>query len=518
MTSDFSLDLYDARETGRLFGARKLLVVSDLHLGRDAAAITGGAGARPDDSFDQAFIELLDVYTSAQESKWRLILNGDVLDFVELVITPARLRLDPLKLYLSFKASEEEKAYGLGTQAERSTAKLEAILKLHEGLFRRLAHFVREGGELVFIRGNHDAELHWEKVQRALRRRLASWAFQGQKMDVDEALDIRNAFQARVQICPWMYYEPGRIYLEHGHQYDVYCSFDTQLYPVSPTNPKRIDTPIFMFTMRYFANLLADFSPEYVDHWRGRDYLDWLKRQGPGGVLYVLRMGLYTGYRALRHAFALASGHRKEFKQEHQKRLGQQAERFGLTEDQVLLADRLHHVPVTRNLSELMRLLFLDRLLLIAVALFFCFLVLISVDSVAWELFLIAMIGSAAYQLNRRMVPRRYLLPGPKQAQAARQLAKIFKVPNVVMGHSHVRRVLPLKRGGYYFNTGSWLPPTDGHAHQRADEPCNCRLSHLVVEGDKAQLRNFCRVTKTIREVDADLRGQSLEVEQDARA
>jgi hypothetical protein len=56
-------------------------------------------------------------------------------------------------------------------------------------------------------------------------------------MDVDEAIEKRNELQERIHFVPWMYVEPGRIYFEHGNQYDEYCSFDHWLLPGEPAEP-----------------------------------------------------------------------------------------------------------------------------------------------------------------------------------------------------------------------------------------------------------------------------------------
>ncbi|MEM7677821.1 MAG: hypothetical protein AAF449_17630, partial [Myxococcota bacterium] len=164
--------------------------------------------------------------------------------------------------------------------------------------------------------------------------------------------------------------------------------------------------------------------------------------------------------------------------------------------------DNLHYTPVTRNLSELARLLFVDRLLLILVSLLVCLVVLLVMTSVWWELLFIALTGLVAYQVNRSLAPRRFLLPGPKQALAAKTIARIMNVPTVVMGHSHARRVVHLGDGRTYFNTGSWLPPSDGEGHVDTAQPCTCRLSHLVIDKE-AELRIFCKAAKTVRQADA---------------
>ena len=66
------------------------------------------------------------------------------------------------------------------------------------------------------------------------------------------------------------------------------------------------------------------------------------------------------------------------------------------------------------------------------------------------------------------------------------------------MGHSHQRRKVDLGEGCFYVNTGCWLPPTEEAPHA-ADEDCTCKLSHLVITDRHADLRVFCRVTRTPR-------------------
>ena len=481
---------------------RKLLVLSDMHLGRDCNYITGFSGAaRPDPEFDQAFIDLLDFYTKDDPTGWRLVVAGDFIDFVEVVVVPQAQ--GPLRLHLSFEVNEEERAFGLGTEAERSLVKLDATLEYHKSLFSRLGHFVRDGGELVIMRGNHDGEMHWEKVQRAFRRRLADLAFKGKHLDVDEAIELRSAFQDRVSFVPWMYFEKGRIYVEHGHQYDPYCSFDHQLYPVSPTNPRRIDTPVFMFAMRYFVNMLKDFAAHDADVWTPADYLQWIRAKGPAGMLYTGRMALEAGVRMLVYAGRFAIGRVRRYNKEHTKSLQAEAEKYQLPVEKLERVDSLHHVPVNRNLSELMRLLFLDRVLLVAGALALAMLVLLVFTSPWLELLGIAIVAGAAVWVNKLMAPRRYLMPGPKQAQAALRISRLLKVPLVVMGHSHDRRIVKLQGGARYVNTGCWLPPLPGKGHTDPEAPCTCKLSHLVVDGKNPELRIFCKATKTVQVTEA---------------
>jgi UDP-2,3-diacylglucosamine pyrophosphatase LpxH len=479
---------------------RRLLVVSDMHLGRDCKEITGfQRNVRPDDKFDQAFVDLLDHYTAGRESEWRLVFAGDFIDFVEVVVVPEAQ--GPFNLLWSFEVTHEEHQFGLGSEAERTLVKLDRTIEFHRKLFARVGAFLRDGGEVVIIRGNHDVELYWRKVQRALRKRLADLAFAGMHLEVDEALDRRDAFQQRLSFSHWIYYEPGRVFVEHGHQYDVYCSFDHQLYPVDPRHPRKIDTPPFMFGMRYFVNMMSDFAPHNTDFWTWRDYLEWLRQKGPAGMLYTFRMSLEAGVRLLLYAWQFAGGRVRRYGKEHAKNLAEEASRFGLSPERLAEVDALHHTPVNRNLSEVLRLLFLDRVLLVGGALVLAFLVLLVVESPWFELGGLLAVGAVTAQVNRSMAPRRFLKPGPKQARAARRIAELLDVPLVVMGHSHARRVRDLGGGRKYVNTGCWLPPLSGRDHVDPAEPCSCKLSHLVIE-EQAELRVFCKASRTVRLAD----------------
>jgi len=469
-----------------------------MHVGRDCKEITGFAQPRPDTAFDQAFIDLLDVYTDNRETSWRLILGGDFIDFMEVVVAPSETTA--LDLNLSFEVTAEEKEFGLGSESERVIVKLERTFEYHRSFFVRLAAFLRKGGEVVLVRGNHDVEFYWKKVQKVFRRRMADLAFAGESLDLDEGIEKRNELQDRLHFMPWIYLEPGRIYFEHGNQYDEYCSFDHWLHPVSPQNPRRIDTPISAFAMRYFVNLMADYAPGNVEVWGWKDYARWLRQKGLSGSIYAARMALGAGVRMMIYAIEWTFGRVGRYSQEHNKKLIEEAARFGISDEKLAAIDRLHHTPVNRNLAELMRLLFLDRMLLAIAAAFLTLIVLVVVDSPWIELAGVVVIAAAAYSVNRALEPKRYLAPGPKQIGIAKKIAEILDVPLVAMGHSHSRRDVDLGQGRRYVNTGCWLPPFEGLDHTDPSQPCTCKLSHLVVDQKgKAELRVFCKAARTVR-------------------
>ena len=482
---------------------RRLLIVSDLHAGRDCKDITGFKQNRPGPAFDNAFIAMIDYYTEGCEDQWKLLLGGDIIDFIEVVVVPEAHGFRALRL--SFEVTDEEKEFGLGSESERSVVKLEKTIDYHRELFARLGSFVKAGGELVLVRGNHDVEFHWPKVQRVFRRRLADLAFRGDHLSVDDAIELRNEFQERLEFAPWFYYEPDRIYFEHGHQYDVYCSFDHWLHPVSPRNPRRIDTPISLFAMRYFVNLLTDLAPHSADYWGWKDYFRWMRAKGVAGSLYTAKMALGVVYRAMQYALTWTLGRVRKYTSIHNRRLAEEAERYGIPLGRLRSIDHLHHVPVSRNLPELMRLLFIDRVLQGLGTALLAAVVLLVFDAPWFELLGLAVVALVAIRVNQYMVPRRYLLPGPKEAATARRIANQLAVPLVVMGHSHFAEAVELDKGRKYINTGCWLPPMSGPEHTDPTVPCPCKLSHAIVAEDgQAELRNFCQATRTVRLSDDD--------------
>jgi UDP-2,3-diacylglucosamine pyrophosphatase LpxH len=88
-----------------------------------------------------------------------------------------------------------------GVGAERAARRLERIVSCFSGIFDALEQHLATGGRLVFVAGNHDAELLLDPVRDTLIHRL------GSHVDVVEQLVVED----RV--------------LEHGHQSDPDAAF-----------------------------------------------------------------------------------------------------------------------------------------------------------------------------------------------------------------------------------------------------------------------------------------------------
>src|SRR5262249_37094228 len=135
---------------------------------------------------------------------WRLIIAGDFVDFVGMSVSPPTTKL-------STPLDEDDVSLGLGGAEDHTIYKLRCVARRHHAVFEGLARFIAAGNTLVVVRGNHDVDFHWPKVQDEFVRQLATHA---------------RIERGCVEFSPWFYYEEGRVFVEHGHQYDHYCSYE----------------------------------------------------------------------------------------------------------------------------------------------------------------------------------------------------------------------------------------------------------------------------------------------------
>jgi len=121
---------------------------------------------------------------------WRLILNGDIVDFVAITLVP--------KEPVPFEISTEERALGLAPTELKCVWKLRRTAERHPTVFDAFARFVHRGNSLHIIRGNHDSEWRWPAVQEEFRRILA-----------ERSGAPRRKIDRLVEFHDWFYLEPG---------------------------------------------------------------------------------------------------------------------------------------------------------------------------------------------------------------------------------------------------------------------------------------------------------------------
>ena len=432
---------------------KNILVISDLHLGEDLRP--GAANVsylRYLVRLEQELESFLGHYTQhrIEGRPWQLVINGDMVDFMSVMILPDGNDADP-----------EDKLYGLGFGERQSQKKLERVIARHRGVFGCLAEFVKAGNELVIVTGNHDVEWNYPSVQKTLVEWLCGLAC---GVGADEP--VRAEFARHIQFCPWFYYREGVIYIEHGHQYDEYCSFDYLLHPVAHGGGKksRIALSVAHMGMRYFANQLPEYNPHTAESWGFFDYVKWAWAQGLRGAI---RLSYFYGllvWRLVELWYTLVDRRvDSERRAVHHQRLRALSQDYKIAEEKVFALDALRREPATRRLGRLLAALFIDRVLLGLAALVLGG---ICVGELHGWPRLAAPIGVliAAAVINQALNRFRLASPAERLRNAPRFIGKLIRAPFIVFGHSHEPERIALDGGGVYFNTGTWASEDDRSA------------------------------------------------------
>lgn len=462
---------------------KNILVISDLHLGEDLRP--GGANVsylRHLVTLERELESFLAHYTGHRRDgrPWRLVVNGDMVDFMSVMILPDDKGED---------GDEEDRLYGLGFGERQSQKKMERVIARHRGVFRRLGEFVGAGNELVIVVGNHDVEFHYPSVQRTLVEWLSGLTL---GIGADEA--ARAAFAERIQFCPWFYYKEDLIYIEHGHQYDEYCSFDYLLHPVAaapsrgerdgkPLNRKsRIALSVAHAGMRYFANQIPDYDPRNAEYWSLGDYVKWAWAQGLRGGL---RLAYFYGLLVWRlvELWYMLRGVDVERRALHHQRLRDLSEHWKMSEEKLMALDALRREPVTRRFWKLLAALFIDRVLLGMLALVTAG-VLVGDLHGLWKA--VGALGTVlAFAIVNQVLNHIRLESSATKLRATTNLIhSLVCAPLIVFGHSHTPEIVRLDGGATYFNTGTW-----------ASDDAKSAFTHLLVVDDngapRAELRQW---------------------------
>jgi hypothetical protein len=120
--------------------------------------------------------------------------------------------------------------------------------------------------------------------------------------------------------------------------------------------------------------------------------------------------------------------------------------------------DRLARAPVTGSLRRVGRLLMLDRLGILA-GLVATLALALALLPLGWALAACTVAIAGAAGVARWLGDHLVTSQLPMRAVPERLRAQV-DAPVVVLGHTHDPRWQPLRDGGLYVNTGTWLPAT----------------------------------------------------------
>jgi UDP-2,3-diacylglucosamine pyrophosphatase LpxH len=451
-----------------------LLAISDLHLGHD---LKRGHPFSPGEvpATDRHLGAFLDHYRTHREGRlpWRLVMVGDVVDFIAVTITPESGEAVP------FQASPDEQLYGLGTEPEKARWKLDRVIDHHRHFFAKLAQFLAAGNELVIVRGNHDQEWMWPDVQTQFRRRLAALAGLS-----EGALPVR--------FCDWFYLEPGRFYAEHGHFYDEF-SVSGDMIPVPGV--RAIREPVSTLAQRYFANKHTTLDLSDVERWGIMDFIRW----GRHGGRFVATLGDYLAMCGRVLAFSarasvvtmrksltsLARSSRKALEEDNLVRVREALRGVRLdSEDLARSLVALTRRPADQSVFATAQMLYFDRILLGAIT------GLAAASSLLLSAPIMSRIGIAlgvvlaATLLNGWLSRARLIDSHPKLIAAAERVSTLFRVPVVVMGHSHKVVDQGVGQASQYYNLGTWVTSSSGALKHEG-------FPHVVIGATGHQLRRW---------------------------
>jgi UDP-2,3-diacylglucosamine pyrophosphatase LpxH len=529
-----------------------LLIISDLHLS-EGFAIHDGKFSQLEDFFsDQPFADFLKHHQDncEQGQPWRLIIAGDLFDFLQVIAKPAltprelddkinhwendsliayatvaeqhkQSRLDTLGQWIGqirqglqkksdrqvefqalteslnrldrkrgeglcgggvwlleqlvleswilvnteeLKLSKRTIEYGLGTSWQETVWKLDRIAEGHPIFFRALGKFMEKDNELFILSGNHDIELHWPGVQERLCQLLG---------------DAAGTAPVKITFLPWIYHEPGLLYLEHGQQYESANAFDNILQPTLPENPHFIKFPPGSMLVRYLFNKIEEAYP-FADNIRPiTRFFSWafehdmltlitiIFRYADGFTKFASTLIWRSGFKpliyrnkpiALEHSLAKS------------KRLNPEAD---LQDDFLLAVDtaarHIRRGKIKRG-RTLLLLLLVPVLILIPVAFIFgpaIYLLTTSTDSFVVKLALSVVstiFGILFKQVLAPLVLREvagedYLIEAAEQVKETLADHNLPSVDYIIFGHNHHPDIIRVgaKKDSWYVNTGSWL-------------------------------------------------------------
>lgn len=411
---------------------RHTLVLSDVHL---AEAIDGeGAWMRyrqreffPDHDF-RRFVDTV-LATLGASDELDLVFGGDFIEFEH----PGASGDDPPR-------TEEE-----------SLATLDRVLTDHHVFFRAIADVVRAGHRVVFVVGNHDVQLSFTRVQERLCEHLAAMV---PELSPEE-------HKRRIRVRTWFYQTADGVHVEHGHQYDAYCSFRDPLRPLAPQREEIFPT-VGSVAFRHLISRMGYFNaydersymlsvPAYLTHW-ARHYLfsrhslatTWflgavrvvgtmLAARPPKEVAAAIRREAANA----RAAFARANAVNAEWLEKHA----------------ALFAEPADDTP-TRIVREMR----LDHAMLAAIALTG---VIVSAFRPRLGLVMTAS-AVAAGMANALLQPHAGVdVEYDRVERVARHIAEIYRARAVVFGHTHIPRC-EAENGVLFCNTGAWTPDAPG--------------------------------------------------------
>ncbi|NLE99936.1 MAG: hypothetical protein GX601_03070 [Anaerolineales bacterium] len=449
-----------------------ILVVSDLHLSEGYDASTGRFSRLEDFFLDDAFARFLQYHEEIRTQPpfsgrpWMLVINGDALDLLQVISLPAEGRL--LRCVAGVERYDElppsDHTYGLAPTRRASEWRIRLMARGHQQFLAALGRFIAHGNEVAFIKGNHDVDLHWPTVCDRLTREIGrAYTRARLRTGVGEPLPPQ-ALRERVHYYPWFYYEPGRVYIEHGGQYEASTHFRDFLDPVQRDDPQQLDLPWGSLFVTYLFNQIEDVHP-FADNIKPvTRYLWWAIRTDLVSTAELLATRGWVFLRAFWNVgqrtaeSALEDARRSDRSEPQHDPLPLPTD---VTDEITALGNHWAKTTGRSLLWSVLR----GALSLVTAALAFLFCVLMIwhlLSGPLWLAGLYLLALGATVTVRHQLGQRFERLEGADYlTRAASELERILApahtVHCIVLGHSHGATLQRLKRA-WYVNVGAWVP------------------------------------------------------------
>jgi UDP-2,3-diacylglucosamine pyrophosphatase LpxH len=383
------------------------------------------------------FLSYLEAKSSGQTVE--LILNGDIFDFDSVTALPE----SPI-----YEVSWLETQRGLHPQEEKSAFKIQTILSDHQVWVDALAKFVEAGHRVIFVIGNHDLELHFPLVQKAIIQAMA------------------RSPQAvpRIRFCEWFYISNSDTLIEHGNQYDPYCLAQDPVNPfIERFNRIEVRVPFGNLATRYLINGLGFFNPHLDSNYimTLREYVAFFLKYMLQAQPLLMVTYFWGATVTLFQSFLDRLRPPITDPLKIEDRIETIAKKANATPRMVRELKELFVAPAASYPTVIMRELWLDRAALVLITLVVLYLLFLQIDrffdiSVWWVfgLYLLLIPFFIFYARSITSVVHEFKEPREKILSLA---GLITKVSRVVYGHTHIVRH-EIIGSIEHLNSGTWSP------------------------------------------------------------
>ena len=418
-------------------GRRHTVIVSDVHLSQ----------AHPDDALDPLwmryrrsefhpdadFASLVD-YLLAQHGQdaIEIVFNGDVFDFDAPWVKGGTSSFEEFPLTDA----------GCAEHARR-------LIADHPAWFRAVARLLNRGHRLLILSGNHDVELYWPGVRRAIREELLALCHAEAAPD-STPVDA----EAQIRFRAWFHLTEDRVYIEHGSQYDVFNGVRHAMLPLVKTRDW-IHPQMGKLAFKRTGSRMGYFNPYYEEtFYLGlTGYLGHFYRFYARSHRHIIRTWFFgavsTAAEIWRHR------HREDWHAEARAlahaETGASAEAIDATQALVARPAEEWMVPILREL-------WLDRVFLLLGLLLLSLVAFLLLGSKA-----LYVVGGllALFVLYEVVTPKPDVRTYDSAPPSVKGLFEIHDARAVCLGHTHRPYGTWEERGGaprFYGNSGSWCP------------------------------------------------------------